>query len=317
MYKNLFLLIILTFFTYELNPSGFTLKSRVEPDGIFLFFKDVVFENIDSTIGNIPVYDTKDGLPIKLTSAMIMEKLFNSGINNVTLKGNYVIAESKPLSEYSIKEKRENLFSTPIDLLENHIYSFIDKDKFKVKITVLETIPEIDINLFHDNAAWEIPLIKDGLKDINRFRRLRLKVNNRLFTVRMDIGVFADIYISKGNQKKDDLLSVDNFIKKNTDITAISGFENIVFDIGSNFYLTGNLSNGEILRAGRIARHFDIKRGDVVTVLIERNGISLSVQARALEDGNFNSHLSVRVVNGGNLYGILRNGENGKVVEVN
>lgn len=314
--KSLFSIIVVFLLHIMAFSSTYSLKESIITDKKSLFFNDIVYENVEEYLLDIKICDVSTEYDMRFTPFDIMEKLFAQDINTITITGRNIIIQT--VNDESDDEiTLEIPQNTPIDLLYKHMYSFIPKEKYKININVLETIPFANVETTYKKAEWEIPLIKNGLQDITKFRKLRLTIDGKSVTVRLDIKVLADVYISKENKKKDDSLKESDFIKMNMDITSISNFENIMYDIKDNYYYTKNITNGEILRSTIIDLRHDVKKGEAVTVLIERNGVSLSLKATALESGNFGKPLSVKVINGGNLYGILRSSENGKIIEIN
>jgi flagella basal body P-ring formation protein FlgA len=68
-----------------------------------------------------------------------------------------------------------------------------------------------------------------------------------------------------------------------------------------SYELTKDVKKGEIVDATYLRRIPDVKAGDIVTVLVEFEGITVSTLARAMINANFGDTLSVRNVESGNI----------------
>ncbi|MDK2812363.1 MAG: flagellar basal body P-ring formation protein FlgA [Petrotoga sp.] len=68
-----------------------------------------------------------------------------------------------------------------------------------------------------------------------------------------------------------------------------------------SYELTKDVKKGEIVDATYLRRIPDVKAGDIVTVLVEFEGITVSTLARAMINANFGDTLSVRNVENGNI----------------
>lgn len=68
-----------------------------------------------------------------------------------------------------------------------------------------------------------------------------------------------------------------------------------------SYELTKDVKKGEIVDSIYLRRIPDVKAGDIVTVLVEFEGITVSTLARAMANANFGDTLSVRNVESGNI----------------
>ncbi len=68
-----------------------------------------------------------------------------------------------------------------------------------------------------------------------------------------------------------------------------------------SYELTKDVKKGEIVDSTYLKRIPDVKAGDIVTVLVEFEGITVSTLARAMTNANFGDTLSVRNVESGNI----------------
>ena len=209
--NKFFGIIFIIFINSMAFSSTYSLKESIITDKKSLFFNDIVYENVEEYLLDIKICDVSTEYDMRFTPVDIMEKLFAQGINTITITGRNIIIQTEN-DESDDENTSSVLNNSPIDLLYNHIYSFIPKEKYKININVLETIPFANVETTYEKAQWEIPLIKNGLQDITKFRKLRLKIDGKSVTVRLDIKVLADVYISKENKKKDDSLKESDFI---------------------------------------------------------------------------------------------------------
>jgi len=68
-----------------------------------------------------------------------------------------------------------------------------------------------------------------------------------------------------------------------------------------SYELTKDVKKGEIVDSTYLKRIPDVKAGDIVTVLVEFEGIRVSTLARAMTNANFGDTLSVRNIESGNI----------------
>jgi flagella basal body P-ring formation protein FlgA len=68
-----------------------------------------------------------------------------------------------------------------------------------------------------------------------------------------------------------------------------------------SYEVTKDVKKGEILDSTYLRRIPDVKAGDIVTVLVEFEGITISTVARTMSNANFGDTLSVRNVDSGNI----------------
>jgi len=68
-----------------------------------------------------------------------------------------------------------------------------------------------------------------------------------------------------------------------------------------SYEITKDVKKGQIVDSTYLRRIPDVKSGDIVTVLVEFEGITISTVARAMSNANFGDTLSVRNVESGNI----------------
>lgn len=309
--------------TICINTFGITLTLKNNADFYDgkIYIKDVVVEKAPQEIGDILLIET-DKTELKLTPIEIINVLYNNGIKGVKISGAFVIL--KDFASYT-PDQTTDIAQTPppttllLKPIRDHIYSFIDKNRFKLELFIIDTIPTIDENGNYENIRWELPIIKDGIKDIDKFRNLTVFLDNTPVKIRLDLRVYSNVFISKEKIKKDDLFIKEKFAIKYCDITTISNYENLLYDLNdkANFIFKESVGIGTILRADQIMKMPDAIKGENVTVKLSYNDIILSISGQILEDGHFGKIVNVKTATGKKLTGILRKTNEGKIVEVN
>lgn len=300
-----------------LNPLNLTLKAHGELSGGAILLKNIVQETLPPELGNIEI-KTPERAEIKLTAQEIMEQISGKAAPSLSLTGDYILLRNSSMIDTTDDTSEPFYGSSPLEQLRKHLASFIDTKKFTIEIAALRTVPECDLTQPAGLVHWEIPIIQNGLQDINRYRHLFVNVDGRQIRADLDIKLFATVYVAKEKQKKDDLFVKEKYNTVYCDLTSVAGFENLVYNTGENRYtMTKAVASGDFLRWDMLARIPDIVTGERVMIRITRNGIDMTFTGTALQDSVSGKTIAVKTDAGQKLFGTVRITDEGKFVEIN
>lgn len=288
-----------------------TLKHReVIDERKDFFLDDIIEEPLFSPFKGLKI-GTLEGRTVKITAQELMDKLSAIKGYTIVISGDYALV-SQSVKEVEPKELPANN-RLPLDNLRQYIESFIDNQQYKLEIAVRSTSPECSLNAEYDNIVWQLPKIKRGLQDIDKFRNLTVVLDNKKIKTQLDIKLYSWIYLSKVKQKKDDLLKENTFTKKYSDITLLENPESLITDFtllkSAKYVLTHDIGGGEILTAENIRRLPDICSGEKLTAVMNNSGIELQIRATADNDGFVDKQISVSTEDKRKFNGYLRRGQ--------
>lgn len=321
MFINKWLFVITTIFSFNFilfaqSEDSFvtlnlTLKHReiIEERKDF-FLDDIVEETLIPPFKGLKIGTLETGT-VKVTAEELLDKLSVVKGCNIIISGNYVLV-SQLMKEEEPKDFPLNS-RLPLDNLRQYIESFIDNQQYKLEIVVRNTIPKCNLNAEYDKIVWQLPKIKHGLQDIDKFRSLTVTLDDKKIKTQLDIKLYSQIYLSKVKQKKDDLLKENNFIKKYSDITLLEDRESLITDFAllesADYVFKHDIGGGEILTAEKIRRLPDICAGEKLTVVMNNSGIELRIRAAADNDGFVDKQISVSTEDKRKFNGYLRRGQ--------
>jgi flagella basal body P-ring formation protein FlgA len=318
-FKKKWLFVITTIFSFSFilfsqspTPSvtlNLTLKHQEIIEGRSDFFlEDVIEQTLPSSFKGIKLGTIEDNT-VKITSEELLDKLSSIKGYNIIISGNYVLVSKLAENDEEEQPQKSNN-RLPLECLKEHLESFIDRQQFKLEITVQSTQPKCNLNLEYDKIVWQLPKIKHGLRDIDKFRNLIVVLDGKKIKTQLDIKLHSWIYLSKVKLKKDDLLKENNFIKKYSDITLIDDIDGIITDfnlLGNYAYaLKQDIGTGSILNMEHIRRLPDICTGEKLTAVTNSAGIELRIRVTAENDGFIDKQISVLTEDKKKINGYLR-----------
>lgn len=295
----------------SLTTINLTLKHyEVIEDSEVFFLDDIIEESLSSPFKGMAL-GTIEGGTVKITAEEIMNKLSVIDGYNIIISGDYVLVSR--LVEEEDPEVQSVNNRLPLDCLRQHIESFIDNQQFKLEITVQNTIPKCNLNLEYDKIVWQLPKVKHGLKDIDKFRNLVVLLDGKKVKTQLDIKLYSWIYLSKVKLRKDDLLKEDKFIKKYSDITLFENRESVITDLSlldsASYVFKQDVGGGEILSMEQIRRLPDICSGEKLVAVMNNGGIELRMRVTASSDGFADKLISVETEDKKKFNGYLRRGQ--------
>ncbi len=320
-FKKKWLFLITTIFNFNfflfsqsqtsVTTINLTLKHQEIIEGRSDFFlEDVIEQTLPLSFKGIKLGTVEDNT-VKITSEELMEQLASIKDYNIIISGDYVLVSK--LSEEDEPEVQTVNTRLPLNCLRQHIESFIDNQQFKLEITVQNTTPKCNLNLEYDKIVWQLPKVKHGLQDIDKFRNLIVVLDEKKIKTQLDIKLHSWIYLSKVKLRKDDLLKEDNFIKKYSDITLFENRESLVTDLSlldsGRYAFTQDIGGGEILNMEQIRRLPDICSGEKLAAVMNNAGIELRIRVTAKNDGFIDKLISVETEDKKKFNGYLRQGQ--------
>lgn len=274
------------------------------------FLDDIIEETLFPPFKGLKI-GALEGRTVKVTAEELMDKLSAIKGYTIIISGNYVLV-SQSVKEEEPKKRIVNN-RVPLDNLRQYIESFIDNRQYKLEIAVRNTIPECNLNAEYDNIVWQLPKIKHGLQDIDKFRSLIVILDDKKVKTQLDIKLYSWIYLSKVKQKKDDLLMENTFTRKYSDITLLENPESLITDFAllesAKYVFKRDVGGGEILTMEDIRRLPDICSGEKLTAVMNNSGIELRIRATADNDGFVDKQISVSTEDKRKFSGYLRRGQ--------
>ena len=315
--KKVIFLFILFLFEFSIYSLDITLKEKVFVIDKNLYLKDIVFEKLPSNLENIIIYN-KYNFKNRIKNNELLKLLISQNVNNINLSGKETFIEIVEDGDVTEDRVEENEKETPIAFLEEYLSNYVDKERFKIKITLIKTEPQIDLNNFDSVYNWEINKLNYGLKDIANLKRIPLIVGDKKYFVNIDVNIFADVWISKQSFLKDDFLKKDEFYTKNLDITAYKEIDNLVFEIikAENTKFIAGIGTGEILRWNVLKKIPSIIKDENLKLIIKRKNIEVTIPCVSLSDAYENEKIKVKLINGKEKIGILRKNNGELYVEI-
>jgi flagella basal body P-ring formation protein FlgA len=311
--KKIFIGLMLIFSLNILSSIELSLKesSVVNNDEVRLI--DVVNEKIPENIGNILLTKNKK-FPIKIKNDNVMKILFENNFTNIILSGKETIVyKNISLNEDTSTDIQETNLNSPLTFLENYLSKYIDKNNFKIKVTLVKIEPFIDLDKVNENYKWEINKLKFGLKDISNLKKIDLTIGDKKYNTTINVNINSNIWFSKQSFLKDDYFKKDSFYSKNVDITVFNDLEYLIFDINKalDTKFINSIGTGEALRWNVLKKIPLVIKDQNLKIVINKNNLKIEVNCISLSDSFENEKIKVKLQNGREKMGTLRrnNGE--------
>lgn len=318
MFKK-YISIIFIFITLYSFSHTFVLKEKIYTNKNTINLQDIILNDLPDDMPNINIADLDEN-SIILTSSKILELLFNKSIFDIVLIGeNINIIFQQETLENSSQNKEVFIYKNdPLEYLEGYFESFLDKNIFTVKIELKKIEPEINIKIIRNNFNWKLSKSYYNLTDLKKLKKLILVIDDNIYNATIEIKIFSNIWNAKQSFQKGDSFSKDGFLKNHLDITKIDNFENLVFNIenANNSIFTTNISHGEILTWKNLKKNPDVLKGESINAVLTRNQIEIILPCVMLIDGYKNDKVKVKLINGKEIIGTLRNNNGEKYIEI-
>ncbi len=293
----------------------FVLKEKVFIDKNTINLQDIILNELPDDIPNFKITDI-DKNTITISSNKILKSLFNKSLFDVTLIGeNTTIFFQEKINKNSNQNKEINLYKNdPLEYLEEYFESFLDKNIFTVKIVLKKIDPEINVKIIRNNFNWKLNKSYYNLSDLKKLKKLILVIDDNNYNATIEVKIYSNIWNAKQSFQKGESLNKEGFLKNNVDITKIDNFDNLVFDIknATNSIFTTNISPGEILRWKYIKKNPIAVKGESLNAVLLKNQIEIILPCVMLYNGYENDKVKVKLTNGKEIIGTLRN-NNGEI----
>jgi len=128
------------------------------------------------------------------------------------------------------------------------------------------------------------------------------KNNQKVLTVIANVSKYEEVLVYSKDLTRGTMLNEELTEPATKNVLTINNKPVDVELLRSGSYeLTKDVKKGEIVDSTYLKRIPDVKAGDIVTVLVEFEGIRVSTLARAMTNANFGDTLSVRNIESGNI----------------
>jgi len=134
----------------------------------------------------------------------------------------------------------------------------------------------------------------------------------------LNINLYGNVYISKKNFFKEEIFKKDNFIKKYVDISTYKDPENIVFNIDKiqNSKFINNIGGGEVLRWKDLSQIPLLIKNENTKAILKKGNFEIILPCIVLNDSYENQKVKIKLKNGKELIGTLKNQDGENYVEL-
>lgn len=314
--KHKLITVLLLLVSFTVFAETFSLRDRITvAAGSDIYLSDVVFENVPADRDLCIKSNNYES--DRITISRIIECFVNNDIYDITVFGTdcYVCVENNA-KDMSFGMRKDMSFDSdsftcdavnipPTRMLNNYLSNYVDNN-IDLKISVQKVVPPIELDEVSD-YKWELNKIKTSLSDIVNLKRLGIIINDKRYTVFVNVQAYADVYIANKPHYAGECLSQSNWLKKNVDISLYKDCVGIVTDIGKavNSFLKENVNVGDVLRWSSVNQIPFVYKGESLTAINNQGNIKLSLPCTALKDSYINEKIKVKLYNGNEIVGIL------------
>ncbi|PNR89554.1 hypothetical protein HWHPT5561_04340 [Petrotoga sp. HWH.PT.55.6.1] len=186
--------------------------------------------------------------------------------------------------------------------------NYIDLESF-LQQKIKEYDNSLTVNSIDLKVLPEKVLSAEVIKIFQSYDKLYLslnikddKNNQKVLTVIANVSKYEEVLVYSKDLTRGTMLNEELTEPATKNVLTINNKPVDVELLRSGSYeLTKDVKKGEIVDSTYLKRIPDVKAGDIVTVLVEFEGIKVSTLARAMTNANFGDTLSVRNVESGNI----------------
>ena len=117
------------------------------------------------------------------------------------------------------------------------------------------------------------------------------------FRIRYNAAAFADAYYAKHRLHKGESVSADDFYILRTDIIRYARYLTVPYNDWMNRVLTADIGQDEPLFAWMLGVKQLVNAGDIVTLVVVGDGVTVRTKAKALQPGLLGDKIRVQVQN--------------------
>ena len=304
------LLIIFSFSSF--SAETIKLKERIYTEEKSVFLCDLI-ENRDNFIilKNIVLKDIVS-FPHKITTDEIINILFDNNIFNIAIIGESCTIYNQQTNTADFVGEIYSHHS-PISDLENHLFSFINNNNISLKIKLIKTEPQINLENINTDYSWDFPKATYNINEIQKLNKLPVFINNKKYTIFFETELSGGVWIAKQHLFKNDFLNKGGFKYKIVDFSKEKKISSLVFDINQaiNTKLINNINIGDVLYWDNLKKNPLIQKGELTKLILKKNNFEIILPCTALNDGYENERIKIRLTNGREILGKLRKEANG------
>ncbi|MCG8572962.1 MAG: flagellar basal body P-ring formation chaperone FlgA [Spirochaetes bacterium] len=314
--KNLYLLVEIFLISFIICPVTLTLSNRVVLNSRYIYLQDIVEENLPPSVKNIPIIKLNGKTQI-ISGKKILSILYSHQMTDVSIVGQDVKVYHKDYQPEKIKNSFF-LSSDPISDLERKINSYLDDAVYEFQITNYKMVPEINLKEISQDYQWKMnPLVK-GLPDILKLKNLTLQYQNQNYQVQIESVITGNVWFAQQSLKTNTTIAEEQFYYRKLDIKQFKDSATLVMDIeqAKNSQVIKNLKNGQVLRWSDLKKMPIVKRGENLSIKMHRPHFDITIPCQALEDGNLNEKIKVKLPNGKVMLGTVKKEQGALYVEI-
>lgn len=310
--KKTILSVLILVISIQVFSVTLVLKDSITLETNKIMLNDIILTN--PNLDNILIKET-DKYPIILYPIEIIDILFKNNIYDALIIGDSIKINSK--NSQKSNHQNSNLISELESILSNFIN--INNNNFKLIIDLEKISPDLDINLIDDKFLWSLDKIDYDISNITDLKNVKFKFNNKNYEALIKINIYSNVYIAKKNITNNEIIIPHDFYIKNLEISKLKFIKDIVTDINdaANYQIIKELNPTDFLRWSNIKKTPLIKKGEDLTLLLNKEMIEIKIPCIALSDGYSAQKMKVRLKNGNEKTGNLKKIEGKFYVEIN
>lgn len=306
-----FVFINLYLFSYTL-----VLKENIITKNSKVYLQDIILNDLPQNIPNIQIIDLKES-KIDIPNNEILEILFSNSIFNINLIGENILINL----DNNIQSEEEELNSEikdPLEYLEDYFESFFGNKNFIFQIDLIKIEPDIYIKAVKSDYKWDLKKSYYALKELKEIKNLPINIDGNIYQATINIKIFSNIWTALQSFKRNDALKEDGFLKNYIDIAKLDNIDGIVFDIDRAKYSTfiENIDTGEILKWTQLKTNPFVTKGESIKAILKKNQYEIILPCTVINDGHEDEKIKVKLLNGKEIFGILRNNKGEVYLEI-
>ncbi len=302
----LFIIIVLTIFSSVSWATTVITISRKEVvvDGENVYLKDIakIEGDLKNTLSTLRIITSPSPGNVRiLEKKYIILRIRQAGFDN----GISLIGPDTITIKRAYQEIQKDLIKT---LIEEKIKDIIPK--WAKRYTIYPSIPNFssrapigDLDIFIDLPP------KERLKGRSISFPITISINGnnwRRIYVSVKVSLFADVPVAISKIKKGEKITKDRYKIEEREIKEIS-FPYISPDALQEFVALKNIYPGNIITLSYVSRPYQVKRGDVVDVVLIRGAITIKLKAQALQNGIYGDLIQLKNLKSGKKFtGIVK-----------
>ncbi len=311
--------IFFVFVNIYLFPYTLVLKENIVTNNSKVMLQDIILNKLPPDIPNTLIIDLKKS-NINISANKILEILFSNSIYNINLIGEYtqINLENDIQNEENAIVELNSEKKDPLGYLEEYFESFFENNNFTFQIDLLKIEPEMNIKMIKNDYKWELNKSYYNLNELKKIKNIPLIIDGNKYQTTLSIKIFSNIWTAKQAFNKNDSLKEEGFLLNYIDITKLDNIDAIVFDINRAKYSTfiSNINTGEILKWTQLKTKPSVTKGESIKAILKKNPFEIILPCIVINDGHEDDKIKVKLINGKEIFGILRNNKGEVYLEI-